>query len=852
MRSTLRPLLRPALIGAAALALSMIGCQFDDPPSPVDTSAAQARPLEAGVTVGVSRAMLSVNETLSPDAYAGLLTELRERGVHPLVGLPGNLIITEGLPAGFSPATLRVPTSVHRRGSDQRWYPAPATASDAHLQPQASVHDSPELEAIGADALAVMLERISVQPPRAQSVALAAAVLDDEWVTRPEADRPVEMEPAPPQETADQIALEREDAIRRAADGSQDADQEIAFADLRLATITSDPVSPDGHRAPLIQGAKSAHNTIAISVFFPESTGVGNEDWDAAALAHMKTMIALGFASVASVAPDHAHLYFHLQFIDDSRAWISHEPTSGVNESVWINELLGTMGTPFNFLGHQVRNQAFEEGVARGLGADHATSLFVVRDQRAPFEDVNSRTATAAPHAFFNGYLVINDNVRYQSHEDYYAIHEWLHTVNADDQVNRAGNLSWPCKHSGSVGHERVRRQGVPVDFTNANHDVCYNHASVQGSIMKGNDFVERLLGAYPFGPYGWTQRRPIIDWYSRAAIGWGNSAQLVAQVGSTPSAPGFPPQGFSPAPVFGIQGSNSAGPSPFPQNAVFRYIPTLEPIEITRPVCLAEAGAPQNLWVADGMQASVTCLALRTVTLPVQFWSDRSEVEITSITGNDEGQVHYASIDYAPAPQPPPDPACSAWPYWHDGYAHVAQTTALGCFARAIPEDRTPFTYGSSYFLTKEKYCDQGGFDGANCLLHYAPANTHGSFSISTNNHAYWYQPNNSVCAIGTYVQPIGFGGAICHVMSAPPGTSLFVWSGTLYSTPLKRCSPSEVDGGTHCYWGRHPAPRRPSSSAARSTTSPERPASARSYHRALQAIGTRGAPRPGPPCAS
>lgn len=747
-------------------------------------------------------AALSINANITPQVYDEYLNELRALNIKPLVGLPGNVILVSGNLRAFTPGALSLPTTLHQRTTAKTWTTPPDLSADWHRTFNPKVQTDHLL--LGQEDVRTIQGKIK-RHQRPLSFRVAARTIDRQ----------------PGQGDGDESRVNVPDAYSMIDGLKQSQRMLLAYEQApktlpkthtleqikteRLWTEQFMQTMQKSTPLPGIQGPKFGLNRITLAVFFPESTNMGNENWSSGEIDHQLTELNAGLISLLVVAPRHTNLYFDMVIHghNNSINHIGYEPTYFVNEIAWINELLQNAGIPGSILGHIARNNAYESVVAQSTNAAHATSVFIVRDAEPPYADFNNPHMTGWPHAIYNGYYVSTSNNGASTH-----IHELLHTLNAHDQYANSFYID-PCVNTSPHGHDRAVWAGSPSWSTNGNHAKCNAHANRHNSNM---------LGAGLTTDYN-TQERITLDWYSRAAIGWGNTAQLIAttetlnpqNLGGEFSPPAFVQTGHA---------YNEAHTSPYDQANIFQYVETNTNYPIQYPLCLSRelvigswVSAP-SFWFPQGTSIVPTAHCDNTYTSLASIQgSGPSEIDGTSPTtlgsGGHEGLIYVHTETYEPAPKLNLD--CSRQASWRDQYPFTAVPTPMGCYVRKAEQAHKPFIYNNNYYVEYHDYCKQGEFSPWGCVL-FRTSSSNLTFFVSTDkktgfvinrthptqcpfNGSYWYTVQNS---------------AVCMIATASPDTELFldtsVTLSPLMQTPSRGCAVG-VDDLANCHLGAPPS---------------------------------------------
>jgi hypothetical protein len=123
-------------------------------------------------------------------------------------------------------------------------------------------------------------------------------------------------------------------------------------------------------------------------------------------------------------------------------------------------------------------------------------------------------------------------------------------------------------------------------------------------------------------------------------------------------------------------------------------------------------------------------------------------------------------------------------------------------CLYRPVPPGG--FIFDNSFYVppTATKNCAVGSFDTANCLLMPEPS---GGFIF---NNAFYVRPGGTPkCPPTVDGYKTNFDGANCYILTAPWGTSAFLFDGNWYTTPLRGCPAHTTFDGANCLVAAAPA---------------------------------------------
>lgn len=727
--------------------------------------------------------MLSINANVTTEEYDAILAQLREQDITPMVGLPGNILLLNGKIDQFDASQLTHPVVVHKRNSLGHWRPSPDPSASWHLLLDSV--DSSDMPLTQED-VGLILNHIEQSRDRGKSINTLGRFLDRSF--DPPSDE-VEESPALHHEL-DHISdgLERQrDALSLAMAMEPDAQDDSAYyldwLDRQIETYGAPEYAKSAAH-------KRAFNRITVAMFFPESTGVGNEDWTQTEIDNEYDEILTGLTSVVSVAPYHANLFYFVRAYDGSDNEVSSEPSESILDHDWILELLENVGVRRPHIRslqdrRDAANLLLEQVLSTAHASEHATIAYVVRDEEEP--RASSYYPGAWPHAQFDGYMVLNSSILSGFNGGAtVAAHEIMHTMHAVDQY-LVSSISDPCKNKSPTGQARTEAAGAPAHLTVNTHQNCPNLGLYRDSLMDS----DRLTTT------GGTQLRPRLDWSTRAAIGWGNTIQVLARSKQNRQA-------HHPGPVSSVAHVDGRSVfAPHGNAGNFRYMPSEASFSLWTYRCLIALNDPEYVWLAQG--ASLTPLdhcqdmVGSWATGPVGTYQEH--LQLSSIPSM-EGAIFDVVQEYDLLP--PGSQNCSPQASWLDGFHGTPTSTPVGCHVRNVPESRDAFVWQNRYYLTHTETCPRGTFDGVNCLLQYPWPQ--GGFYVSANGQdAYWIdQTSSTSCSHGVYVGSV-LSMALCHLMTATPKTSFFVWSGNLYETPTMGCTMG-YDDSINCELGTPP----------------------------------------------
>ncbi len=465
-----------------------------------------------------------------------MIDALRAEGVKVLVTLPGGVWLTEPLDPWAPPVYEAAGHTLEMLAEVEQVQAAAEVASAEAAAAQAEAPEGEGAEGEGAEGEGAHGE----SPPSVEFIEHRAASLITLGQALGDTGLPVEPMPEPVEPDAPHALLPAD--LVGYLPGANPTDVNILPHEL------GGPAPAAKNSTPARDVGKFLRGDVAVRVFFVESTGVGNEDWTTAEYNNERAQYINWLGRLARVAPPTVGLVFHYDDLPptDPVNEIAEEPTDGVNEWVWINEVFDNLGVAAGagpwFARHFVRMIGYEAVVRTEQGADHAAIAFAVKDDEAPLSEFNGLPwKDAWPHAFFGSYMVTNSRFGGTT-----FIHELMHVFHAADEY-AGGNFITPCRAWSGLGHDRAKEAGATK--SNGNHINCNHHADDQSCLMNGGpDFADS-----PF----W---RPLMCWHTRAQIGWHDSGALAVRA-QYPAAMGF---FISPTPRVHIDGDHTFGREDF------------------------------------------------------------------------------------------------------------------------------------------------------------------------------------------------------------------------------------------------------------------------------------------------
>ncbi|MCH9686088.1 MAG: hypothetical protein K0V04_31945 [Deltaproteobacteria bacterium] len=496
-------------------------------------------------------AVTLVDGPTEPFERAQMIDALRAEGVQVLVTLPGGVWLTRP-PSPQVPRTLEI--AGHTLEILDELGQVEAAAEAATIEAEAAPNAAPEGDSEGEQPGDEAPEGPGEEPGAGgeEPVPAAGGAAEPAPIAFIE-DRATFLDGLGPALSYPGIAVEPVPPV-----GEPDAPHALLPADLVNYEAGADPSDVDA--LPYAQGGPAAaakagppardvgkflRGTVAIRVFFAESTGMGNETWTNAEYNDERNGIIAWLARLARVAPPTVGLVFDYDDLppDDPVNAITEEPSNGVSERIWINQILDNIGVPgvggAVWLRHFFRIQLLENDIRADTGADHAVVGFIARDEEEPLSEFNGLPwRDAWPHAFFNSYLVSKSD-----EGGITFIHELMHVFHAADEYD-GGNFGTPCRDWSGLGHDRAKEAGAAK--SNGNHENCNHYSDNQACLM------DLDIAWQPFF-------RPLLCWHTRAQIGWHDSGALAVQA-QYPASMGTP----SPWPQVHIDGVHRFGREDF------------------------------------------------------------------------------------------------------------------------------------------------------------------------------------------------------------------------------------------------------------------------------------------------
>ena len=269
----------------------------------------------------------------------------------------------------------------------------------------------------------------------------------------------------------------------------------------------------DDYKARKLQGK------ILINVFFMESKeGVAgeHEDWSSSEIADHLNTYALLLAGMASSAPKNSNLSFDLKsYIVPANG----EPTANQGYTPYnaLNDIVSFIGAPAYYPPDcpDCTSVYWRLDWTTNFGDyEHQSSITVVRDELPPFQ--SGGCDEWWPCAGIGGNTA-HINTSYWGGDSVFA-HELLHTFYAYDQYGDQcklvnGNTIWENEKRVIDAGALQNQDGLYV--INGNAVGCNFHSNKTPDIMNNNSLAN---SPYP---------RPLMSWYTRAQIGWGNTGTI-------------------------------------------------------------------------------------------------------------------------------------------------------------------------------------------------------------------------------------------------------------------------------------------------------------------------------------